>query len=219
VYGENEGEDASEEKVLEPTNPYAASKAAAEFIVKSYHRSFNLPIIITRGNNVYGPHQYPEKLIPKFTCLLQANKPCTLHGSGAHKRTFVYVEDVARAFDVILHKGQIGQIYNIGTNNEYSNIEIARKLITLHGLADREREFITYVEDRLFNDKRYAISTEKLKKLGWTPTTDFDEGLKKTVEWYRKHKTNWPTWEHALSAHPTLVFHRMLSQSVLKNFN
>lgn len=206
VYGENMGEDAMEERVLEPSNPYAASKAGAEFIVKSYHRSFNLPVIITRGNNVYGPHQYPEKIIPKFICQLQANKACTIHGDGSHKRTFIYVEDVARAFDTILHKGTTGQIYNIGSKAELSNLSIAQKLIQLHGMQDKEKQFITYVEDRLFNDKRYAINSDKLHALGWSTTVDFEEGLKATVEWYRKNKNNWPTVNEALSAHP--VFHK-----------
>jgi len=204
VYGENDGEDALEEKVLEPTNPYAASKAAAEFIVKGYLRSFKLPAIITRGNNVYGPHQYPEKLIPKFVCQLSRGRPCTIHGDGSHTRTFIYVEDVARAFDTILHKGHVGQIYNIGSNCEVSNLAIAHKLIAMLQLKDQQDRLITFVEDRLFNDKRYAINSEKLKKLGWKIEVDFDEGLRRTIDWYRKNVNNWDliSVESALSAHP-----------------
>jgi len=205
VYGENEGEDALEEKVLEPTNPYAASKAAAEFIVKSYHRSFQVPTIITRGNNVYGPHQYPEKLIPKFICQLARNRPCTIHGDGSHKRTFIFVEDVARAFEVILHRGHVGQIYNIGSSNEISNLAIAHKLLEQMNLLAKQKELITFVEDRVFNDKRYAINSEKLKKLGWSIQVDFEEGMKRTIDWYLAGNTkNWETAaiEAALAAHP-----------------
>jgi UDP-glucose 4,6-dehydratase len=108
-----------EDHVLEPTNPYAATKAGAEFIAKAYYRSFKLPIIITRGNNVYGPHQYPEKMIPKFINQLMRRRPLTVHGDGNNTRNFLYVEDVARAFDCILHKADIGRIYNIGGTNEY----------------------------------------------------------------------------------------------------
>lgn len=114
---------------LEPTNPYAASKAAAELIVKAYYRSFHLPIIITRGNNVYGPHQYPEKLIPKFSSLLERKRPLTLHGTGKNRRTFVYVTDVARAFDTILHCGEVGEIYNVGSRLEKTNLEVAQDLL------------------------------------------------------------------------------------------
>jgi len=202
VYGENDGEDALEEKVLEPTNPYAATKAAAEFVVKSYHRSFNLPVIITRGNNVYGPHQYPEKLIPKFICLLHLGRKLTIHGDGSHKRTFVYVEDVARAFETILHKGSIGQIYNIGSNIEKSNLEIGHKLLDLFGYGDKKNDHITFVEDRVFNDKRYAINSAKLKALGWETQMPFDEGLKRTIDWYKTNMGNWPALEIALKAHP-----------------
>jgi len=170
--------------------------------VKSYHRSFQLPTIITRGNNVYGPHQYPEKLIPKFTCLLSRGRPLTLHGNGSHKRTFVFVEDVARAFEVILHKGSVGQIYNIGSNTEYSNLDIAHKLIELHGLTAQKEKYITFVEDRVFNDKRYAINSDRLKNLGWSIQMDFDEGLRRTIEWYKTYATNWPAVELALKAHP-----------------
>jgi dTDP-D-glucose 4,6-dehydratase len=120
-------------QVLEPTNPYAATKAGAEFLVKSYHRSFGLPVIITRGNNVYGPHQYPEKLIPKFINQLMRGRKVTLHGTGQNTRNFLFVEDVARAFEIILFRGKVGNIYNIGGTNERKNIEVARDLVNLTG--------------------------------------------------------------------------------------
>ena len=132
VYGEQrlDQEAMNEEQVLEPTNPYAATKAGAEFIAKSYHRSFGMPLIITRGNNVYGPHQYPEKLIPKFINQLTRGRQVTLHGTGQNTRNFLFVEDVARAFEVILFKGQVGMVYNIGGTNERQNIEVTQDLIT-----------------------------------------------------------------------------------------
>jgi UDP-glucose 4,6-dehydratase len=131
VYGEGEDfetDPMKEEHILEPTNPYAATKAGAEFLVKSYLRSFQLPCIITRGNNVYGPHQYPEKLIPKFVNQLMRGKAVTLHGTGSNTRNFLYVEDVAAAFDIIVHKGKVGHIYNIGGENELPNVEVAKQV-------------------------------------------------------------------------------------------
>src|SRR6056297_2154025 len=118
----------------QPTNPYAATKAGAEFLAKSYHRSFNLPVIITRGNNVYGPHQYPEKLIPKFINLLLRGRRLTLHGNGLNTRNFLYVTDVARAYDVVLHFGETGKIYNIGGTHEMANLEVAKDVIRKMGL-------------------------------------------------------------------------------------
>ncbi len=187
VYGEiheSEGK-FSEESVLEPTNPYAASKAGAEFIVKSYFKSFKIPIIITRGNNVYGPQQYPEKLIPKFIRHLIKNEKCTVQGNGIAVRNFIYIDDTVRAFETILFKGEIGEIYNIETNNEYSVIDVAKMLIKRLKNTDDYEEWITYVEDRNFNDIRYAVDGTKLRELGWKEKVpNFEVGLEKTIEWY-----------------------------------
>lgn len=175
----------NEESVLEPTNPYAASKAAAEFIVKSYHRSFKIPIIITRGNNVYGPRQYPEKLIPKFIHQLAKDQKCTIQGQGIAVRNFIYVDDTVRAFETILFKGQIGEIYNIETDNEYSVMDVAKLLIKRLKNTDDHTKWITYIEDRNFNDIRYAVDGTKLRDLGWKEETpDFIVGLEKTIQWY-----------------------------------
>jgi dTDP-glucose 4,6-dehydratase len=132
VYGSSYEDDPRhvESDALEPTNPYAATKAAAENIVKSYYRSFKLPVIITRGNNVYGPHQYPEKLVPKFTRRLLKGLPCCIHGDGSNSRHFIYVEDVAAAFITILHKGIVGETYNIGCEEEYTNLDVRSVLAT-----------------------------------------------------------------------------------------
>jgi len=194
-----------ETDVLEPTNPYAATKAAAENIVKSYYRSFKLPVIITRGNNVYGPHQYPEKVIPKFVRRLLNGMPCCIHGDGSNSRHFIYVGDVAAAFITILHKGVDGETYNIGCETEYTNLEVAEKLVkALKPEVKDPKEHITFVSDRAFNDVRYYISSEKLHTLGWSPQVGFEEGLQKTIDWYAKVSRDW--WEigtdSALAAHP-----------------
>jgi UDP-glucose 4,6-dehydratase len=208
VYGEGENfetDPMSEEHVLEPTNPYAATKAGAEFLVKSYFRSFKVPCLITRGNNVYGPHQFPEKLIPKFTNQLMRGKKLTLHGDGTNTRNFLYVIDVANAFDTILHNGIPGQVYNIGGDNEISNLDVARALLKLFGLEDKEDEWITFVPDRKFNDLRYTINSTKLHKLGWTEKMPWDEGLKTTVEWYKQYTDRYGNIEQALVAHPRML--------------
>lgn len=210
VYGEGSSGMASHEgTILEPTNPYAATKAGAEYLVKAYHRSFGMPIIITRGNNVYGPHQYPEKIIPKFVNQLMRELPLTLHGSGENTRNYLFVEDVARAFDVILHRGTIGEIYNIGGDNELSNISVAHHLLKLMGLVDREgseaaaaAKYIVQVPDRPFNDLRYPLNCEKLLELGWKEEVALEDGLQRTVEWYKRFSGNWTDVESALVAHP-----------------
>lgn len=212
VYGEGSSGEASHEgSMLEPTNPYAATKAGAEHLVKAYHRSFGMPIIITRGNNVYGPHQYPEKIIPKFINQLMRGLPLTLHGTGENTRNYLYVEDVARAFDCILHAGKVGEIYNIGGTNEKSNIEVARTLLTVMGIAEREggqevaeRKWLVKVPDRPFNDLRYPLDCSKLLELGWTEQMDWEQGLAGTVGWYKRFSGNWrlEDVESALVAHP-----------------
>ena len=156
VYGDVMGEGVVENAMFEPTNPYSCSKAAAEFIVKAYQKSYNLPVIITRGNNVYGPQQYPEKVIPKFILRLLAGDKACLHGSGDTRRSYVHVDDVARAFDLILHKGTLQEAYNIGSPFEISMLDLARCLVREMGLREpgKETELIEYVEDRNINDKR-----------------------------------------------------------------
>ena len=186
VYGEVDidHEGCSEKNLLNPTNPYAATKASAEFIVRSYYHSFKLPIIITRGNNVYGPNQYPEKLIPKFTMQLYKNQKCTIHGKGETRRNFIHALDVAKAVDVIIRLGVINNIYNIGTNNEYSVMDITKKLVKLIKNSENVDDYIEYVEDRHFNDFRYAINSNNLRELGWSESIEFEKGLEDCVNWY-----------------------------------
>ena len=188
VYGEsmlNEDESSkTEQSILCPTNPYAASKAAAEMLVQSYNHSFNMPIIITRGNNVYGPNQYPEKVIPRFIKQLKEGKKVTIQGDGSCVRAFLHSEDTANAFIKILEKGKVGEIYNIGCDErmEYSILDVAKILIKkIKGEEALLEDWIEYIEDRPFNDKRYYISNTKLKKLGWEIKIGFEEGIDKLI--------------------------------------
>lgn len=156
----------TEFSLLCPTNPYAGTKAGAELIVQTYIHSFGMPIIITRGNNVYGPNQYPEKLIPRFIQQLNIGKKVTIQGNGSTMRAFLHVSDTVNAFDIILSRGKIGQIYNIGCdeNMEYSVMEVAKILIKLIKKTEDFDSWIEYIEDRPFNDIRYYISNQKLKE-------------------------------------------------------
>lgn len=195
VYGESmlssEEHHKTEHSVLCPTNPYAATKAGAELLAASYRHSFGLPIIVTRGNNVYGPNQYPEKLIPRFINQLKADELLTIAGTGAQLRSFLHVWDTARAFECIMFRGVVGEIYNIGTHEELSVMDVARRCVSAwHGipLVELESEpkrmdkYITYVPDRPFNDMRYFISNDKLKALGWDIKYTFMEGLAELIQ-------------------------------------
>ncbi|XP_063902443.1 uncharacterized protein LOC135122151 [Zophobas morio] len=204
VYGDIPDDSAKETRTLDPTNPYAFSKAAAELVVKAYIKSFQFPAIITRGNNVYGPRQFPEKVIPKFILRLLHGMKCCIHGKGNARRTYVYISDVADAFDLIIHRGKIHEVYNVGSFEEYTIKELALIVINkIHGVEGEAAEtYIEYVKDRLINDQRYSVSTEKLANLGWQAQHDFEQGLEKTIEWY-KHEANdwWSEYEYALAAH------------------
>jgi dTDP-glucose 4,6-dehydratase/UDP-glucose 4,6-dehydratase len=201
VYGSSDHL-STENSILDPTNPYSATKAGAEHLVRAYFHSFKLPIIITRGNNVYGPQQYPEKVIPRFALQLLQGSKISIQGSGDQKRSFLHVDDVARAFETILFKGEIGQIYNIGSEKEWSILEVADRMIDLLQPANKDdpkedqqqqrEKWINWVEDRHFNDHRYFISSQKLESLGWKQEVSFDQGLEKTIEWYRQRQDWWP---------------------------
>jgi dTDP-glucose 4,6-dehydratase len=184
VYGESmnsvDEKHKTEHSILCPTNPYSATKAGAELIAQSYNHSYKMPIIITRGNNVYGPNQYPEKVIPRFIKLLKEDKKVTIQGSGTSVRAFLHAYDTAKAFECILEKGEIGEIYNIGCDEgmEYSVLEIAKILIKMIKGTDKYDDWIEYIEDRPFNDQRYYISNEKVKNLGWNIEMELKDGLK-----------------------------------------
>ena len=187
VYGESLNEvnekHKTEQSILCPTNPYAATKAGAELLAQSYGHSYKMPIIITRGNNVYGPNQYPEKLIPLFIKLLKENKKVTIQGDGSSVRAFLHAYDTASAFECILEKGEIGEIYNIGCDEamEFSVLDVAKLLIKIIKNTDNYNDFIEYVEDRPYNDKRYYISNQKLKELGWTIKINFMDGINNLI--------------------------------------
>ena len=182
VYGESQLHDnecKNEASILCPTNPYAASKAAAEMIIYSYISSFNMPIVVTRGNNIYGRNQYPEKVIPLFVKLLRDRKKITIQGDGSCLRAFLNVTDAVSAFEIILFKGELREIYNIGCDEgmEYSILDIGKMLIRKIIKTTDYDDWIEYIEDRPFNDKRYYISNEKIKSLGWKVSTSFEKGI------------------------------------------
>ena len=174
-----------ENDILNPTNPYSATKAAAEHIVRSYYYSFKLPVIIIRCNNVYGNRQYKEKIIPKFINLLLENKKCTIHGEGITRRNFIHINDVCNAIITVLNKGELNNIYNIGSKNEYSVLDIANLLINYLKPNDDNNKWIEYIPDRNYNDFRYSINTDKLNNLEWKEEIDFNEGLIETIEYYK----------------------------------
>ena len=173
---------------LNPTNPYAATKASCELLVGSYAKSFKLPTIIVRSNNVFGPRQHKEKLIPRFIDLLIKKKKLTIQGSGMQKRTFVHVNDVCQALEMVMNKGELYEIYEIGSHNEYTVLEIGAILLNrLKGKNEKLENYLEYIQDRDFNDFRYHVNTYKLETLGWVPPKNFMEDLNKTVDWYLKH--------------------------------
>jgi dTDP-glucose 4,6-dehydratase len=186
VYGEVELNETSHPvtSVLNPTNPYSATKAGAELLVKAYGHSFKIPYVITRGNNVFGPKQYPEKVIPAFVTRMLVREPCIVHGEGHSRRNFIYVDDVSRAVMTVIQKGVSGTVYNIGTRNEYSVNEIFEMIRELVGTGTK-----FHVGDRPHNDKRYAVDSSALQELGWREETDFKSALEKTVEWYKANMT------------------------------
>jgi dTDP-glucose 4,6-dehydratase len=180
----------TEETRYDPHSPYSASKASSDHFVRAYHDTFGLPVVISNCSNNYGSYQFPEKLLPLFINNIQHNKPLPVYGKGENVRDWLWVEDHARAIDVIFHRGKTGETYNIGGHNEWKNIDLIRLMC---GIMDRKlgrapgtsEKLITYVKDRAGHDLRYAIDSSKLQReLGWTPSVQFEEGLEKTIEWY-----------------------------------
>jgi len=190
VYGDlplDSDEKFNEERPLRPNSPYAASKAAADLLVRSYFSTYRLPVTISRCSNNYGPYQFPEKLIPYFFTLLSEGKKVPVYGDGRHVRDWLYVGDHCRAVDLILNKGALGGIYEIGDGNEMSNLEITKLMLEFF---DKDESFITYVNDRSGHDRRYAVDSAKIRALGWEPETKFSEGIEKTFNWY-KSNSDW----------------------------
>lgn len=176
----------TEETPLHTSSPYSASKASADLMVLAYHRTFGLPVSISRCSNNYGPFQFPEKLIPLMISNALNNKPLPVYGTGENVRDWLYVEDHCKAIDLIVHQGKIGEVYNIGGHNEMKNLDIVK--IILNEL-NKPESLITYISDRKGHDLRYAIDPTKIsKELGWLPETKFADGIKLTIQWYLEHK-------------------------------
>ncbi|MCE5206129.1 MAG: dTDP-glucose 4,6-dehydratase [Porphyromonadaceae bacterium] len=184
----------TEETRYDPHSPYSASKASSDHFVRAYHDTYGLPVVLSNCSNNYGPYQFPEKLIPLFINNIRYNKPLPVYGKGENVRDWLYVEDHARAIDLIFHRGRVGQTYNIGGGNEWKNIDLIKLLIkTTDRLLGREmgasEKLITFVTDRAGHDLRYAIDASKLRnELGWTPSLQFEEGIDQTVRWYLEHQ-------------------------------
>jgi len=188
VYGSIEQGSFKETDPLMPSSPYSASKAGADRLAYSYFVTYELPVIITRCSNNFGPHQYPEKLIPLFVTNAIEDKQLPLYGDGMNVRDWIYVMDHCAAIDFMLHNGIDGEIYNIGGNNEKNNLEITNKILEETG---KSTDLIKYVKDRPGHDRRYSLDCTKLKKLGWEPKFQFDEAMHLTVEWYQNNRWWW----------------------------
>jgi dTDP-glucose 4,6-dehydratase len=188
VYGSIAEGSSRETDELKPRNPYSASKAGADRLAYSYWATYGVPVIVTRASNNYGPHQFPEKVIPLFITNLIDNIPVPLYGDGLNVRDWLHVEDHCRAIDLLLERSQPGEVYNIGGGNEVQNVDLTHRLLELVG---RPPSLIKRVEDRLGHDRRYSVDTAKVRGIGWTPQHDFAEGLAATVEWYRANEWWW----------------------------
>lgn len=182
VYGEVLSGSVDENTHLKPTNPYSASKAAAEMIINGYRQSFKLPVIVLRANNIFGIRQYPEKIIPRFILLLMTGQKLTIHGTGEYRRHYLSAHDLTEALNILALRGVIGECYNIGTTEEYTNLTIARMICDIFGL-NPEGQMI-HVNDRLFNDARYAINWDRIKALGWSPKHSLRDALPSIAKWY-----------------------------------
>ena len=188
VYGSVPEGSSTETDELKPRNPYAASKAGADRLAYSYWATYNVPVIVTRASNNYGPYQFPEKVIPLFITNALDNIPVPLYGAGLNIRDWLHVSDHCRGIDAVIERGTPGEVYNIGGGNEVRNVDLTHALLRL---VDRPESLIRHVADRPGHDMRYSLATDKLRRLGWTPQIPFDEGLKETVRWYRENEWWW----------------------------
>jgi dTDP-glucose 4,6-dehydratase len=197
----------SETTPLHPNSPYAASKASADLLVSAYHHTFGLPALITRCSNNYGPFQFPEKLIPLMIINAMSDKPLPVYGDGLQVRDWLHVSDHCAAIDLVLHGGHVGEVYNIGGNNEWKNIDIVRSILT-H--VRKPESLIAYVKDRPGHDRRYAIDASKIAaELGWKPAVAFDEGLRSTIEWYERNE---PWWRQIISGEYQDYYRKMYAE-------
>ncbi|MBO7310191.1 MAG: dTDP-glucose 4,6-dehydratase [Clostridia bacterium] len=184
----------TEETPIHTSSPYSASKASADLLVLAYHRTFGLPVSITRCSNNYGPYHFPEKLIPLMITRALADEPLPVYGTGENVRDWLFVKDHCSAIDLVMRKGRVGEIYNVGGHNERTNLDVVKTVLAVLG---KPESLITYVADRPGHDRRYAIDPTKIhNELGWLPETRFEEGIKSTVEWYLENR-EW--WENILN--------------------
>ncbi len=188
VYGSIMEGSFKEEDALDPSSPYSSSKAGADLLVRAYYKTYDLPVMITRSSNNFGPYQYPEKIIPLFIINALQNKPLPLYGDGGNVRDWIYVLDNCEAIDLVLHKGKNGEIYNVGGGNEKTNLEITN--IILEELK-KPKSLIKFVKDRPGHDRRYSLDCTKIKKLGWEPKHEFEGALKSTITWYKENQWWW----------------------------
>jgi dTDP-glucose 4,6-dehydratase len=188
VYGSIDVGSFRETDALGPRSPYSAAKAGSDLIALSYFATFQLPVLVTRSSNQFGPYQFPEKAIPLFTTNLLDDGSIPLYGDGLNVRDWLYVLDNCRGVDLVLRKGTVGEIYNIGAHNEITNLDLVSRLLQLTG---KGQESVRRVADRLGHDKRYSITTDKIKALGWKPERELDEALEETVAWYRDNRWWW----------------------------
>lgn len=204
VYGSAETGYFTEETPLAPNSPYSASKAAADLMVRAYHRTYGLPVNITRCSNNYGPYQFPEKLIPLMITNALEDRPLPVYGDGMNVRDWLHVEDHCSAIDLVLHHGREGEVYNIGGNNERRNIDIVRLILRELG---KDESLIRFVEDRPGHDRRYAIDATRIRnELGWKPRYSFREGIRETINWYIRNR-KW--WENIKSGEYLRYYERM----------
>jgi dTDP-glucose 4,6-dehydratase len=188
VYGSIESGSFTESSPLQPSSPYSATKAGADLLVASYHHTYGLESLICRGSNNYGPYQYPEKLIPLMVLNALHGDRLPVYGDGMQVRNWIYVEDFARGIGTVLERGAPGEVYNVGGPDEAPNLEVVRSIIAYTGASP---DLIEYVDDRPGHDRRYSLSSEKVRGLGWEPQVRFAEGLRRTVDWYREHRDWW----------------------------
>ena len=194
----------TEETPIHTSSPYSSSKAGADLLVLAYHRTYNLPVSISRCSNNYGPYHFPEKLIPLMIINALSDKPLPVYGQGLNVRDWLYVEDHCKAIDLIIHKGRIGEVYNVGGHNEKRNIDIVKLICSELG---KPESLITYVSDRKGHDMRYAIDPSKIYgELGWLPETKFEDGIRKTIRWYLDNR-QW--WEPIISGEYKMYYEQM----------
>lgn len=215
VYGSITEGEFDEESPLAPSSPYSAAKAGGDLMVHAYHMSHGLDTVITRGSNTYGPFQYPEKLIPLFITNAMDDQPLPLYGDGSQRRDWLFVTDHCRAIDIALRRGAPGGIYNIGAHCERENRDVTREILRLTG---KPASLIQPVSDRPGHDKRYAVNTDRIEALGWSPATSFRDGLSQTVEWYGRRRDWWePLKSGEYQAYYETMYGRRPTQGVVRS--